>query len=169
MQIQKDAFVAIDYVLTLDSGEVVDQSSPGEPLPFIFASGHIIPGLEKALEGQEEGYEGRISINPDEGYGALQPELVQEMPRERFPDDVELSAGMVFQASTPQGVVNFQVTEVTDETITADFNHPLAGQRLHFDVKVAEVRESTEDDRQALSCESDDCGHDHGPGCAGCS
>ena len=104
-----------------------------------------------------------VTVPPEDGYGAVQKELVQEMPRERFPEDVELTQGMIFQAETPHGMVNFQVAEVTDEAIVADFNHPLAGKTLHFDIKVAEVRESTEEDRKALS------GHEAcDDGCCGC-
>ncbi len=163
MKIQDDAYVAIDYILTLDDGKVVDSSETGEPLPFIMGAGMIVKGLEDALRGKEVGYSERITVESEDGYGEVQPDLLQEMPRDRFPDDMEMNTGMIFEAETPHGPVNFQVSEVKDDVIIADFNHPMAGRRLHFDIKVAEVREATDDDKNALGCGSD-CSH----GCSGC-
>lgn len=164
MQIENDALVSIDYKLTLDSGEVVDESSPGDPLSFIYGAGQIVPGLEKKLVGQSAGDKTRITVEPEEGYGQVQPELMRDMPRDRFPADMNLEIGMIFQAETPHGPVNFQVAEIGDEVIKADFNHPLAGKRLHFDIQVAEVREATAEDRAALGGCLPDCGE----GCSGC-
>lgn len=162
MHIQNDAFVTIEYTLTLENGEVIDQSSPGQPLPFIFGSGQIVPGLEKGLLDKEAGFKGQIKVTPEEGYGPQQPELIREIPKENFPEDAELRPGMMLQASTPQGVVNFQIKEIGDEIIKADFNHPLAGKTLLFDIKVEEVRQATEEDKKMFEC---------GPGCGdtGCS
>jgi len=165
MQIENDALVSIDYKLSLDNGEVVDESSPGDPLSFIYGAGQIVPGLEKKLEGQSVDDETRITVEPEEGYGPVQPELMREMPRDRFPAEMDLEIGMIFQADTPHGPVNFQVAGITDDMIQADFNHPLAGKRLHFDIRIAEIREATDDDREALGgCLPDDCGE----GCSGC-
>jgi FKBP-type peptidyl-prolyl cis-trans isomerase SlyD len=164
MQIENDALVSIDYKLTLDNGELVDESSPGDPLSFIYGMGQVVPGLEKELAGQTVGQETRITVEPEEGYGPMQPELVREMARDRFPMEMSIEVGMIFQAETPHGPVNFQVADVTEEIIKADFNHPLAGKRLHFDIRVAEVREATEDDRAALIGGHTGCGDT----CSGC-
>ena len=166
MKIRNDAYVAIEYSLTLENGEVIDQSSPGEALPFIFGKGMIVQGLEEALEGQEVGFTGRVAVDPEKGYGESKKDLLQEIPRDRFPEEVDLGSGQVFQADTPHGPVNFHVADVRDDVIIADFNHPLAGKKLFFDIKVAEVREATEEDIAAFSC-GHDCDHDCGHGCDG--
>lgn len=159
MKIEDRQYVSIDYTLTLDSGEVVDRSQGGEPLGFIFGTGQIISGLEKGLLGMEVGQSARISVEPDDGYGPVAPDMLRDIPRENFPDDVVLEPGMGFTAKGPHGPVSFRVKSVTDDVVVADFNHPLAGERLHFDVTVAEVREARAEELAALMHASD-CGHD---------
>lgn len=159
MKIQEHAYVAIDYTLSLDSGEVVDRSDPGEPLGFVIGFGQIIPGLEKGLQGMEQGQSAKITVEAGEGYGERQTELYREIPREHFPGDAEIETGMVFQMTGPQGVARFRVDSVTKEVVVANFNHPLAGERLHFQVTVQQVREARPEDL-----------HECGPqGCGGCS
>ena len=159
MKIQQHAFVAIDYTLTLDSGEVVDRSDPGEPLGFVIGFGQIIPGLEKGLTGMEQGQSAKITVEAEDGYGERQQDLYREIPREYFPGDGELAPQMVFQMTGPQGVARFRVDSVTDKAVVADFNHPLAGERLHFQVTIQQVREARPEDVQQ-------CGPQ---GCGGCS
>lgn len=166
MKVQEGAFVAIDYTLKLDSGELVDQSGPDQPLGFVYASGQIIPGLEKAIEGMEVGHETDVAVKPEDGYGLSDEALLREIPREEFPDDMELEAGMTFQTSGPHGPIPFRLKAVEAEKIVGDFNHPLAGQRLNFKVKIVEVRGATEDEIKAMEhgcgdgcCSS--CGEDH--------
>jgi FKBP-type peptidyl-prolyl cis-trans isomerase SlyD len=159
MKIQQHAYVAMDYTLTLDSGEVVDRSDPGEPLGVVIGFGQIIPGLEKGLTGMEQGQSAKITVEAEDGYGERQKELYREIPREYFPGDAELEPQMVFQMTGPQGVARFRVDSVTDKAVVADFNHPLAGERLHFQVTIQEVREARPEDVQQ-------CGPQ---GCASCS
>ena len=139
MDIKKDAYVAIEYRLTDETGEVLDESSPGEPLPFIFGAGMLVPGVEKALLGKAAGYEAKVTVEPEDGYGPANDELRQEIPRSNFPDELEIQPGMVFQADGPHGPVNFMVAKVTNEAITADFNHPLAGRSILFDVQIHRI------------------------------
>ncbi len=162
MKVQENAFVEIEYNLTLDSGEEVDRSDPDKPLGFIFGSNQIIPGLEKKLVGMEAGKSAKLVVEPEEGYGPRQKELERELPRKNFPEDMEIEIGMVFQAHTPQGPTNLRVLAVKDDVVTVDFNHPLAGERLTFDVKVISVRKATEEEIEAMaaSCQ---------PGGGGCS
>jgi len=162
MKIKENAFVAIDYTLTIDDGTVVDQSREGAPLGFVFGKNMIIPGLEKELEGMEAGEEKSVKVSAAEGYGEVRDELIQELPRKNFPEEMEIDAGMVFQANTPHGPMSFRVAEVKDEVIVADLNHPLAGQDLNFEVRVSEVRESTEEDLMPHAC-------DGSHGCETCS
>lgn len=150
-------FVAIDYRLTLDSGEEIDSSQPGEPLGFIAGSGQIIPGLENALMGMKAGDSSRVVVEAEDGYGAVSEELFQDIPMDQFPDDVTLESGMTFEASGPHGPVLVSIAGVNadDETVTVDLNHPLAGKRLCFDVNVVEVREPSAEELAELES---DCG-----------
>ena len=163
MKAENRRFVAIDYTLKLDSGEVVDRSSPGDPLGFIFGTGQVIPGLEKGIEGMAAGESRQVSVEPGEGYGESNPSLVKEIPRENFPEDLDIQPGMGFEARGPPGPVMFRGKSVNESDVLADFNHPLAGQRLHFDIRVEEVREPRAEELAALqnSCEPS--------ACAGCS
>ena len=166
MKITDDAFVSLDYTLTID-GEVIDQSEGGEPLGFVFGAGQIVPGLENALKGKQTDDAITVEVPAAEGYGDVREELVQGLPRENFPDDAELEPGMVFQAATPNGPIAFKVVELKDDAIVVDLNHPLAGKDLHFAVKVIEVREATAEEKSdpaddhEHSHEDCCCGHDH--------
>jgi FKBP-type peptidyl-prolyl cis-trans isomerase SlyD len=144
--------VSIDYTLKLDSGDVIDKSEAGEPLEFVFGRGQIIPGLERRLAGLEQGERATVVVEPVEGYGEVNEELFNDVPRAEFPADIEIKAGMMFNAETPHGPIRFRVREVTKDTVVADFNHPLAGERLHFDVTVAGVRDATPDEIAATDC-----------------
>lgn len=166
MKIKENAFVAIDYTLTTDDGNVVDSSNGGAPLGFVFGKNMIIPGLEKALEGMEVGQEAKVKVSAADGYGEVRDELIQELPRKNFPEDVDIQPGMMFQANTPHGPMSFKVSDVKDDSIVADLNHPLAGQNLNFDIKVAEVREATDEDLAPHHCGDgshgcEGCGHEH--------
>lgn len=162
MAIDEKQYVSIDYKLSLDSGELVDQSAPGEPLGFIVGTGQIIKGLENALRGMEEGQSAVVTVEPADAYGVSNPELYREIPRDNFPAEVTLAPGMGFEAKGPHGPVVFRVKSVDDDVVLADFNHPLAGQRLHFDLTVAEVREPRAEELSSLfsssGCSDDDCG-----------
>ena len=154
MKIQERAYVAIEYTLSLDSDEVADSSDPEKPFGFVFGAGQVIPGLEKGLEGMEQGQSAKITVEADEGYGQPRSELLREIPRDQFPTDVDIEPHMIFEASGPHGPVRFRVESVSDEVVVADLNHPLAGLRLHFDLKVAEVREASADELAAAEAQS---------------
>jgi len=163
--VQNDAFVAIEYTLTLGSGKIVDKSSAGRPLGIVMGNGQIIPGLERALLGRNLGDVFAVDVPAADGYGDVDEEMIQTMTRKNFPSDMELQVDMVFQAQTPHGAVSFRVKEVAGDEVVVDFNHPLAGENLHFDVKVVEVRETTEEDLRALH-EAHGCDGSHS--CSGC-
>ena len=146
MQIREKMVVSIDYVLTDASGEVLDRSQEGSPLAYLQGASNIIPGLEKALEGRTAGDSLQVEVAPEEGYGEYDDDLVQVVSRELFDDADTLEPGMRFQAKSDSGSLVVTVTEVSDNGVTVDGNHPLAGQTLNFDVTVAEVREATEEE-----------------------
>lgn len=156
MKITKDAVVAIAYTLKNSEGEVIDQSSEGEPLHYLQGSKNIIVGLEQSLEGKSEGDELSVDITSDLAYGPRVEALEQQVPMSAFGEIKDVELGMRFQAETEQGPVMVLVTHIEDQMVTVDGNHPLAGQDLHFDVKVESIREA--------SAEEIEHGHVHGPG-----
>jgi FKBP-type peptidyl-prolyl cis-trans isomerase SlyD len=157
MEIGKDTVVSIDYRLHLGDGKIIEESEPGEPLVYLHGYEEIVPGLEKALEGRKVGESLKAQVSPAEGYGEYDPEGVEEVPREDFPPDMELEAGGIVSATDEEGdEVDFLVREVRPKTVLVDFNHPLAGKTLHFEVTVREVRAATQEELEH--------GHAHGPG-----
>jgi FKBP-type peptidyl-prolyl cis-trans isomerase SlyD len=156
MQIAPNTVASFHYTLTNDAGEVLDSSRGREPLSYLHGAGNIVPGLEEAMAGRGVGDSFKVDVAPEDGYGVHHEGLVQDVPRAAFQGVDEIQPGMSFQASTPQGVHSVTVTKVGKDTVTVDGNHPLAGQTLHFDVEVTEVREA--------SAEELSHGHVHGPG-----
>ncbi|MDR5859334.1 peptidylprolyl isomerase [Halomonas eurihalina] len=156
MQIAQNSVVAFHYTLTNDAGEVLDSSEGREPLTYLHGAGNIIPGLEKEMEGRAAGDKLQAQVTPEEGYGEVQPQLVQEVPRDAFQGVENVEPGMQFQAQTQGGPLMVTVTKVEGDTVTVDGNHPLAGQQLNFDVEIAEVREASQEEIEH--------GHVHGEG-----
>ncbi len=157
MQIADNAVVAIDYTLRNDEGEVLDSSEGAQPLAYLHGAANIIPGLENALVGKSAGDELEVSVEPEDAYGEYSLELVAALNRSMFEGVDELQVGMQFHASAPDG--GMQVVTIRDidgDQVTVDGNHPLAGQRLNFKVKVVSVRAATEEELQH--------GHAHGEG-----
>jgi len=157
MKIHNNSAVSFHYSLTDDEGNGIDSSEGKEPLAYLHGAGNIIPGLENALEGKSAGDSLTVAVAAAEGYGEVQKELIQEVPREAFQGIDSIELGMQFEAQTGQGgTVPVTVVAVTDEIITVDGNHPLAGKNLNFDVSIEEVREASEEELAH--------GHTHGPG-----
>ncbi len=150
MKVAANTFVSIRYTLRLDDGETVDQSPPDEPMGFVFGSGAVIRGMEKNLQGLEAGQAASFTVESEEAYGVPDPALWREIPRTNFPVEIDLVPGMGFEAKGPHGPVLFRVKSADDEQVVADFNHPLAGQRLHFEVTVVEVREPRAEELASL-------------------
>ncbi|MDX9686114.1 FKBP-type peptidyl-prolyl cis-trans isomerase [Halopseudomonas formosensis] len=157
MQIAANKAVSIDYTLTNDAGEVLDTSAGGEPLVYLHGAGNIIPGLERELDGKQVGDELKVTIEPEDAYGEFSADLVAVLGRNMFEGVDELEVGMQFHASAPDGGMQIvTITALDGDEVTVDGNHPLAGQRLTFEVKVAAVRDATEDEIAH--------GHIHGDG-----
>jgi FKBP-type peptidyl-prolyl cis-trans isomerase SlyD len=146
MQIAPNSVVSFHYTLTDDQGQVLDSSQGREPLVYLQGTGQIVPGLEKAMEGRQVGDQFQVDVAPEEGYGAHHAELIQEVPREAFQGVDDIQPGMQFQGRGPQGVINVTVTKVDADKVHIDGNHPLAGQTLHFDVEVTDVRPASEEE-----------------------
>lgn len=159
MKIANNTAVKIHYTLHDKDGIQIDSSVGKEPLEYIQGKGMIIPGLESMLEGKEPGIKFKAVIEPGEAYGEYNPQLVCEVPRSQFETDMPIEVGMAFQAGTPDGqALIVHVTKVTDDSITVDGNHELAGKQLTFDVEVVEVREATEEELNGCGCGCGGCG-----------
>lgn len=150
--IEKDAVATVHYTGTLpESGEVFDSSEGRDPLKFLVGHKQMIPGFEEELMGAAKGERRTFTLEPERAYGNRIPEAVQQIPKAMF-GDIDLEIGMTLMSD----VGPFQVVAIEDETVTADFNHKLAGQTLQFSVEVVDVQEATPEEL--------DHGHAHGPG-----
>ena len=146
MQATRGAVVSFNYTLTDDSGVVIDSSEGGAPLQYLHGYDNIIPGLESALEGVECGHKSTVIVEPADGYGEVDDEAIFEVGRDKFPDGMEIFPGMQFAGETPNGDVPLTVVEVRDDSVVVDANHPLAGERLHFDVEIVDVRPASNEE-----------------------
>src|SRR5687767_11675027 len=143
MAIEKDKVVSIDYTLTGENGQVLDTSQGREPLAYLHGAGNIIPGLENALEGKNEGDQLNVKVPPDQAYGPRDERMVQPVPRTAFQGVDTIQPGMQFQASTNAGPRLITVVGVEGDQVTIDANHPLAGATLNFDVTIRNVRDAS--------------------------
>jgi FKBP-type peptidyl-prolyl cis-trans isomerase SlyD len=156
VDITADKVVLIHYTLKDDAGAVLDSSAGGEPLAYIQGHGNLVPGLEKALEGKQDGSTLAVTVPPAEGYGIRDPKLVQRTPKRALQGSGEIRKGMQFQGRTDDGMRLFTVTAVAGDMVTLDGNHPLADQNLHFEIEVVSVRDATAEELEH--------GHVHGAG-----
>jgi len=140
MRVGPNKRVTIDYTLSLPNGELIDSSLEKEPFTFVFGKGEIIPGIEKAIEGLQEGDTRDLTIPPEDAYGEFLPEAVKVFNRDLFPPNMELSVGLRLSLRTFEGeTLLCTVKEIKDEKITLDFNHPLAGKTIKAHVTVKKV------------------------------
>lgn len=161
MQIASRKVVTLDYTLTDDQGEVLDTSKDSQPLVYLHGTGGIVPGLESALEGKDEGASLKVTVAPADGYGERDDELVKSLPRDKFPSDEDIEVGMQFRAQSDDGPVVVTVVEVDDQNVTVDGNHPLAGMTLAFDVTVLSVRDATLEELTHGHAHGEGGAHDH--------
>lgn len=140
-QVKSGDKVQIHYTGKLDDGTTFDTSSGRDPLEFEVGSGQVIAGFDKAVEGMAEGDSKTVKIEPEEAYGERHEQLVQEVPKTALPEEIDPEVGMALQSRSPDGqVTQLTVTEIKDESITVDANHPLAGQPLNFDIELVKIK-----------------------------
>lgn len=137
--IKKDSKVAIDYTLTVD-GKIADTSKGRAPLEYTQGAGQIIIGLERALEGKNEGEEISVDIPAKDAYGEVNKEAFRRMPKTAIQNIEQMKVGDLVGASANGHTFRAQISEITDKEVVLDFNHPLAGKTLHFDVKIVSVK-----------------------------
>jgi FKBP-type peptidyl-prolyl cis-trans isomerase SlyD len=164
---EENSVVGIEYELTeAGKSEILDSNKGGAPLEFIIGKGQIIPGLEKGLVGMSEGDTADILVKAEDAYGLRDDEAVQQLPREQF-EGIELEKGMSLYGQGQQGeTIQVTVVDFDDNTVTVDFNHPLAGKDLMFNVKVVSERDATEQEAatgqvESSGCEGGSCGCGH--------
>lgn len=133
--------VRIHYKGTLDDGREFDSSHQrGEPLEFTLGLDRMIPGFERAVIGMMPGDTKTVKIPAQDAYGDHQDELIREFPRAEFPAHIELEEGLILSADSPDGRrIRFKVLSLTDEVVTLDGNHPLAGEDLTFEIELVEI------------------------------
>jgi FKBP-type peptidyl-prolyl cis-trans isomerase SlyD len=157
--VSKNMVASVHYTGTLpDSGEVFDSSEGREPLSFLVGHKQMIPGFEDEIMGAKVGEKKEFTLSSDRAYGDRDDEAVKQIARDQFAQleqEAKLEVGMQLVAQGQDGPMPFIISELSDEMVTADFNHTLAGQSLKFAVEIVELREAS-DDEQAH-------GHAHGP------
>jgi len=132
--------VRVHYTGKLDDGTVFDSSDGRDPIEFTIGSGQVIPGFDSGVTDMEVGDKKSITIGPEDAYGPVRDDLIQQLGKEQFPEGADLQPGVQFQAQTQDGQpFVLTVTEVQDETVTVDGNHPLAGKALNFELELAEI------------------------------
>lgn len=184
MEIVNNCMVTLTYNLRLDdlNGDMIEQATSERPLQFIYGAGQMLPKFEAQLAGLRQGEKFQISLSKYDAYGEVNEEAIVELPRSVFVVDGKFDSELVQVGNSIPMMsgdgqrLNGMVVEVGDELIKMDFNHPLAGEDLHFEGDVLEVREATEAELAALmshggcGCGSGGCGsHDHGDGGGCCS
>ncbi len=147
-QVADDLVISMTYTLTVD-GEVIDATEEGEFLQFIQGYGSIIPGLEKALYGLKVGESRRITVPACEAYGEYDFEQIDDIPLSEFPPELPLDVGLELEMKDKDGDILFgTILSVGKSRVKVDFNHPLAGKDLDFEITILEVRQATKKELQ---------------------
>ncbi|MBT5026445.1 MAG: peptidylprolyl isomerase [Euryarchaeota archaeon] len=163
--VSENMVASVHYKGTLpENGEVFDSSEGREPLTFLVGHKQMIPGFEEEIMGAKVGETREFTLSSDRAYGDRDNDAVMEIPREQFAQleqEATLETGMQLVAQMPHGPSPFTITSLTEETVTADFNHALAGQSLTFSVEIVELREATEEELAHGHVHGPDGHHDH--------
>ncbi len=178
MKISKDKYVEVSYDLNVGEGndrELMEKATEESPLKFIFGMGLMLPAFEKALEGLEVGETFDFSLAPADAYGEYDEAHVLDLPKNIFEVDGQFDAERIKEGNTVPMMdaegnhLNGSVLEVKEDVVVMDFNHPLAGETLHFNGKVIDVHEATAEEIAAftapMSCGCGDCGGGCGSNC----
>lgn len=145
-QIANDVMVTMDYTLTVDD-QIIDSSKENGPIQFVQGRGEIITGLERQLEGLAVGANQKITVPAEEGYGEFNEENLIDLPRAEFPESIPLELGIQLKMKDQDGrPLHARIHEITDDLVKLNFNHPLAGKELQFDVTVVDLRAATSEE-----------------------
>lgn len=142
-QAKKGDTVEVHYTGKLEDGTVFDTSQDREPLSFTLGEDKVIPGFEKAVEGMEPGETKTEELSPEDAYGQHREDMVMELERDQIPENVDPQVGQQLQLRMQDGqTVPVVITDLGDESVTIDANHPLAGKKLIFEIELLDVEES---------------------------
>jgi FKBP-type peptidyl-prolyl cis-trans isomerase SlyD len=158
-KVNKDLVVSMEYELRVD-GELVDSADASDPLEFIQGHEHIIPGLEREIEGMAIGESKEVFVKAADAYGEYDPEGFVEISKTEFPADFPFETGTEVMMENEDGEdLTAFIEEVTVDSVTLNFNHPLAGKDLTFNIKINGLRAATDEELQHdhVHCEDDDC------------
>ena len=144
--IENEKHVSLHYKGTLADGSTFDSSEGKDTLAFVYGVGMMIPGLETGIKGMKAGQKKTVLVKAEDAYGPYKDELVMPIPREQFPAELKPEVGMQLMAQTMFGPVPVRIKDLSDATVFVDYNAPLAGKDLTFDVEIMEVRDSTEEE-----------------------
>jgi FKBP-type peptidyl-prolyl cis-trans isomerase SlyD len=137
--VKDGSVVSLQYTLTGEDGKTIESNKGKEPLKYTQGQHQIVPGLEREIAGMKVGAEKHVKVKPEDGYGPVNPNAFQEVPKEQVPQE-GLKVGTVLAARGPQGqVVPVRIHQIKDKTVVVDLNHPMAGKTLVFDVKVLNI------------------------------
>jgi FKBP-type peptidyl-prolyl cis-trans isomerase SlyD len=146
--VEKDIVVSMEYTLQVD-GEEIDSSKGQEPLQFLVGHGNIISGLEREMMGMKVGDSKDVVIPPADGYGEFDDKAFMDVPRGEFPKDMPLQEGLELSVRDDSGQSRYaRIDTIEGDNVTLNFNHPLAGDELHFSIKVVGLREPTAEELQ---------------------
>jgi FKBP-type peptidyl-prolyl cis-trans isomerase SlyD len=144
MIISAGMLVTFEYTLKSDDGNVIDTSEGGQPFVYTHGKSEVVPGLEAELAGMKVGDSKVVIVKPEQGYGPLNDQAIVEVPLDKIPEDAR-EVGRQLQGSGPDGQAVYPVVkEVRESVVILDFNHPLAGETLHFDVNIVSIEEQVE-------------------------
>ncbi len=140
MRIKKGSRVTFHYELRDESGQIIDSTFGGEPVIYIQGEGEIIEGLEELMEGEEVGFEAKVTLPPEKAYGVTNEELIVFAGPENFEDNVEIEIGATVETEDPNGeMITFRIVDISEDKVYLDGNHPLVNQTLDYKVEVLEV------------------------------
>ncbi len=163
MKITKNSVVVMHYAVSDSDDTLIDSSYDHKPMAIIHGTGYLIPGLEDALEGHQVNDKFEVSVDAEQAYGPRNDDYVQSVQKELLQGVEELTVGTQLRATTDDGEQTVIVIDITDDVVTVDGNHPLAGLDLKFDVEILEVREATAEELQHghIHAEGESCGGKH--------
>ncbi len=172
MKIGNEKFVTLSYTLTVN-GEIADMATAENPLGFVFGAGMLLPAFEKHIDGLKAGDKFKFTLTPEEGYGVSDPRMIVELPKDTFKVDGTVEEGLLtigneIPMMTADGMrLLGRVTAVGDDSVTMDFNHPMANRTLDFSGEIVGVRESTDEDLPGFGTGGCSCGCSD-EGCSDC-
>ena len=157
MALDENKVVSIRYTLKDENGEILDQATKEQPFAFLSGQNQILPNLEKKISEMVIGSQQKVVLSPEQGYGNYREDAVKQVKRSEFPEKIELQEGQRFMADLGEGKHQpFFVKSISENDVTIDFNHPLAGVTLEFDLELLDIRDATNEEIMH--------GHVHGPG-----